>query len=155
MRLRFFFFFFFLCTRAGEGKQAEQQQPWHMAHIHSRLPRHRAPQRKSPFCFPRQGRREVSWVNRRLASPLHPPSGKKKKIKNKKGDRTSQACLLAVLPFTHFSTQTQAYQQKRYSCCDRVLPQLNWVSLHCCNNNHAVSAGWWILLEHQFMNSTG
>lgn len=28
----------------GRGsRQTEQQQPWHMAHIHCRLPRHRAP----------------------------------------------------------------------------------------------------------------
>lgn len=63
----------------GRGnRQTEQQQPWHMAHIHSRLPRHCAPQRKSPFCFPKQGGRKVSGVNRRSAPLLHPPSKEKR-----------------------------------------------------------------------------
>lgn len=59
------------------GSRHEQQQPWHMAHIHSHLPRHCAPQRKRPFCLLEQGVRKVSRVNRRAAPPLHPTSEKR------------------------------------------------------------------------------
>lgn len=69
----------------------EQQQPWHMAHIHSHLPRHCAPQRKRPFCLLERGVRKVSRVNRRAAPPLHPTSEKRDR------DWTSHPSLASIL----------------------------------------------------------
>lgn len=79
-------------SRGSRHEHKQQQQPWHMAHIHSHLPRHCAPQRKRPFCLLEQGVRKVSRVNRRAAPPLHPTLEKKRD-----GDRTSHPSLASAL----------------------------------------------------------
>lgn len=124
--------------RGSRHEHEQQQQPWHMAHIHSHLPRHCAPQRKRPFCLLEQGVRKVSRVNRRAAPPLHPTSEKKRD-----GDRTSHPSGVHSA-HSRFSTQTQAHQWYPCYSCDCLFLLPNWVSLHYCledvsNNDPAVT----------------
>lgn len=120
-----------------------------MAHIHSRLPRHCAPQRKSPFCFLAQGGREVPRVNRRSAPPLHPPSTKKREINKETGTghptpaRHPPYSLPASAHKHRLISSTTTTVVIVFSCYFCYLH--NWVSLHCCikdvsNNDLAVNS---------------
>lgn len=112
-----------------------------MAHIHSRLPRHCAPQRKKPLLFPRAGEGEkVSGVNRRSAPPPKKKRGKKEKGT---GLPTPVQRRLHSLPAS--AHKHRAHQFCQHCSCDCLFLQPNWVSLRCCiedvsNNELAVNA---------------